>query len=482
MIEVITRPEREQINNVALESFWVSARQPCIFKLQRRDYTVISCNADGFGNTVVKANYDANIPLEILAGDQIYFASELDSDGAPNYYGVVGTVVSVTTTVGVEHLIYTSYPIEAASTGAGYLNVVKRANYYLSGTINVTDSNTAIQHEIPYKLKGGIDGTMILDTSDFLTAYLVKESPTDYAFINKLNKNVYGKFNLVFREHWTGDTNIDVGDLSQYNFVDGVKQIGELYGQNFCDYHMFPIAVDPLPKWLTDFPSPTFFAGFPFCISFIYPNDMTGETLRRNEVEKNQSGATLSTVQTNMPDSEIGGVNRLALTETYTSGTKTIDLFIDYNDGVDDVQLLETITVKLGTVCTKNNVYLCWINSRGGYDYWLFDKNQIVGFSSKSVGELNSDPTDLATQNFRSTSIRMESVERIICGATVSIDDFTGIKGIERSPAVYVFTGVSSYTWKRMKVIPKGFQYQKRGVTVDVSIELEYPEIYTVSN
>ena len=58
MIEVITRPEREQINNVALESFWVSARQPCIFKLQRRDYTVISCNADGFGNTVVKANYD----------------------------------------------------------------------------------------------------------------------------------------------------------------------------------------------------------------------------------------------------------------------------------------------------------------------------------------------------------------------------------------------------------------------------------------
>jgi hypothetical protein len=482
MIAVTIRPERAQINDDALESFWVSARQPCIFKLQRRDYELISCHEGVGAITVLKAVYNAAITTEVVAGDQLYWASTLDDEGNAGNYGVVGTVISIATNVGIDHLIYMDWQSEQPTTDGGYFNVVKRLNYYLSGTINVTDSNTAIQHEIPYKLKGGIDGTMILDTSDFLTAYLVKEAPTDYAFINKLNKNVYGKFNLVFREHWTGDTNIDVGDLSQYYFVDGAKQIGELYGQNFCDYHMFPVAVDPLPKWLTDFPSPTFFAGFPFCISFIYPNDMVGETLRRNEVEKDQSGATLSTVQTNMPDSEIDGVNRLLLTETYTSGTKAIDLFVDYNDGVDDVQLLETIVVKLGTVCTKNNVYLCWANSRGGYDYWLFSKNQILGFSSKSVGELNSDPTDLATQNFRSTSIRMESVERIICGATVSIDDFTGIKGIERSPAVYVFTGVSSYTWKRMKVIPKGFQYQKRGVTVDISIELEYPEIYTVSN
>lgn len=483
MIEVITRPEREQINNASLISRWNAARQPNVFKLQRRDYTVISCNSDGFGSVVVKCDYDAALPAEILADDLVYFASELNADGVPDYYGVVGTVVSVATTVGVEHLIYTTYPIEALSTGAGYLNVVKRANYYLGISVNVTDPNTLITHEIPCKLKGGIDGNMRLDASEFITAYLLKQPSDDYSFINKLDRNVYGKFSIVFHEYWTGSSNVDVGDIYEYYFVDSVKQIGEDYGQNLCDQLMFAQEFTPLAKWLTDFDSPTYFDGYPFDISFIYPVEMGVEVLRRNEIERTFGGGSLSSIQTNLDADQVGGVNRLTITGTYTAGTAYIDLGIDFNDGVDNIPLMEDISIKIGSVCPRNPVYLAWRNSRGGWNYWLFSGNQSIGYSSKQVGEIsNANEDRIENIDHRSKALRLEQVKRIICGANILIEDLEGLRSIEASPAVYLFTGTSSYTWKRVKVIPKGFQYQTRGVNSDVTVEIELPELYTVSN
>ena len=81
MIAVTIRPERAQINDDALESFWVSARQPCIFKLQRRDYELISCHEGVGAITVLKAVYNAAIATEVVAGDQLYWASTLDDEG-----------------------------------------------------------------------------------------------------------------------------------------------------------------------------------------------------------------------------------------------------------------------------------------------------------------------------------------------------------------------------------------------------------------
>lgn len=482
MIEILTRPDRDQINNASLESQWLCARHPILFKLQRRDYTVISCNSDGFGQVVVKCDYDPELPAEILAGDEIYFASELNAEGVPDYYGVVGTVTSVATNVGVEHLIYTNYPIEAASTGSGYVNVVKRRNYYLDVEIDVTDTNTLIQHQVPCKLKGGVDGNMRMDVSEFITTYLVKEAPDNYSFINFKDPDSFGKFSIVTQEHWNGSSESEVGDLTEYFFVDAVKYVNDLYGQNLCDYLMFPLEFTPLAKWLSDFETPTFFAGFPFCLSFIYPDEMLGKTIRRNELERNSNGGAISTIQTDLDADQIGGVNRMTLTETYSAGTKYLEVNIDFNDGVDNIPLLESKRIKLGDACGKNPVYLAWKNTKGGWSYWLFEKNQTIGYATRSGQIVNREPDDLANQNFRSFVTQNEMMKKIVCGATVSNADLEGIKGIESSPAVYLFTGVSSYTWLRMQITPKGFQYQTKGMTSEIQIELNYPELYTVSN
>jgi hypothetical protein len=118
----------------------------------------------------------------------------------------------------------------------------------------------------------------------------------------------------------------------------------------------------------------------------------------------------------------------------------------------------------------------------GGFDYWLFNGNQNVNISSKQTGNINQEPDDIAIQNYRSTFLQAEQVERITCGDNVLIEDLQGIKSIEASPAVYVLLSLSPITWKRVRVVPKGFQYQTKGNRADITVEFEYPETYTVSN
>ncbi len=83
---------------------------------------------------------------------------------------------------------------------------------------------------------------------------------------------------------------------------------------------------------------------------------------------------------------------------------------------------------------------------------------------------------------FLKTIRSVSAGEKISCGANVSINDLLGIKGLEKSPNVYLLTSLSPITWIQMVVVPKGFTYQTKGTNVDVLIELEYPQEYTLAN
>lgn len=510
MITFLSRPERFQAANNSLISRWGSARLPYLFELQRRDYQLISTNEDAFGNVVLRVAYDAALPGEITVGSEVYFASTLDAQGNAGHYGEVAVVSSVATAPGLYHLLYTNTPAVVASTNGGFINVMSRLNYYVAFTLNLYEAATGITHTIAVRLKPGANGKMRLDASEYITSYMVKEAPTLYSSVNLKDNNVWGKFYLEYTEVWTGSSNSTVSDQSnEYFFVDGVKQLLSQYGQNLLDYVPFPELFAPGAKFLTDFVKPTFFAGYPFDLWFIYPDELGPAPITREEDEFTFGGALLSAVSTTVNVAQRGGVNRLRISETgYSPGTAQIDVylkiysgvqlgyFIDNYiadgyfeqdppippDGITPYNLTEKKRVKFGTVCARNPVYLCWKNRLGGFDYWLFSGNQNVNISSKQTGIFNREPDDISTQNYRSTILQAEQVERITCGDNVLLEDLQGIKGIEASPAVYVLVSQSPTVWRRVKINPKGFQYQTKGNRADVQVEIEYPEYYTVSN
>jgi hypothetical protein len=514
MILFLKRPERFQAANNLLISRWGCARQPYLFELQRRDYPITFISPDLAGGPPGKVSltcpYDADILTEVLVGDELYFASTLDSEGNAGHYGVTATIYRIDVAVGSIIIFRMDLDVESNLTVGGYFNIVKRKNYYAAFNLHLTDAKTGIVHSIPCKLKPGMNGKVRLDASEFITSYLVKEAPTVYSGVNLKDNNVWGKFYLTYTQMWTGSTNSLISDQSnEYFFVDAVKQLLDQYGQNLLSHLPFPELFAPGAKFLTEFVKPTFFPGYPFDLWFIYPDELATAPLTREEDEFTSSGAALSALSTSLNISMRGGVNRLRISETgYSPGTAQIDVYLKiYSgvqesyfvdnyiedgyyeldppippDGITPYLLTERKRVKIGEVCAKNAVYVCWKNRLGGFDYWLFNGNQNVNISSKQTGNINQEPDDIATQNYRSTFLQAEQVERITCGDNVLIEDLQGIKSIEASPAVYVLLSLSPITWKRVRVVPKGFQYQTKGNRADITVEFEYPETYTLSN
>jgi hypothetical protein len=360
------------------------------------------------------------------------------------------------------------------------------------------------------KLKPAPNGNMRLDMQEYCTAFVNKTNGNAYnnGVVNIRDNNVWGRFELSYSERWTGETAPEQVDGNVYYFVDAAKPIQSLYGQNLLDYLPFPSTYSPAASFLTLFDKPSYFEGYPFDLSFIYPDSIANINADRKQVQRNASGADLNTITTAIDKSKAGGVNRLNLSpvSSYAAGTDSVQVYIRANSnadinyyapdyieedyfqtGVNDelpapFDITERKVVKIGKPCGANPVYLCWRNPLGGWDYWLFDYNQQVSIASKAEERFNQEPDNIETALRRSVSLIRSQVERILCGAIVFREDFQGIQGIEASPAVLMLMSLNPVKWVQVEILPKGFKYETRGTTVSVEIELELPERYTVSN
>lgn len=503
MIIFTKRPERNQKNNQGLQSNWLCARHPILFELHRRDLFIYQVAQVSSTQVVVRAQYDPVAFAGVVPGDFIYFESNINSQTniAANY-GVSAEIVSIAVVNG-RYDIVVNYPPEALITYGGFVNV-GRLNHYVVATIYVYNPATNKTVPVLAKLKGGIDGRMRLDCSEFISDILTKEELTTPSGVNFRDDSVWCRFYISLAERYTGYSGPENVDTTTYYAVDAVKDLLSDYGQNMCDYLPFGVAYTPQAKFLTAFDKPTYFPGYPFELSFIYPPDVPS-SITREEDEFTLSGSALSNVSTAIDNSKQGGVNRLRLSGTYSSGTAQLDVYLMadsapqlgyYNDNYiadnyfeldpptppsfTPYQLTEKKRVKIGTLCTSNPVYIRWRNSKGGFDYWLFKSNQTISYASKQEGDISREPDDLQDQNYRSLILIARQGKRITCGANVLKEDLEGIKGVEASIFVEMLIGTSPVKWLRMKVVPKGFSYQTKGTTADVVVDLEYPEPYSI--
>jgi hypothetical protein len=133
------------------------------------------------------------------------------------------------------------------------------------------------------------------------------------------------RYNISYSENWFGYEGdfsaMSTTDLSY--FTNSAKQIQDLYGSNMGEYVPFleTTGPDPKAKFLSDFEVPTYFPGFPFSLSFIYSEDLTGiETTKREEkfdINKNSTGVTVL----ELDNSQLPFVNRLMIDQGYTNET-----------------------------------------------------------------------------------------------------------------------------------------------------------------
>lgn len=122
----------------------------------------------------------------------------------------------------------------------------------------------------------------------------------------------------------------------------GAKQIGDQYGQNLADYlptsTVIPTTIIPIvkAKWLTRFKEPKYYPGYPFTISFIYPELLAGVEVQRYTQDLNINKDVITTTTTQLDRSQINHVNHLKLKSSYGGTVEFVKLQLRTGDVVPE--------------------------------------------------------------------------------------------------------------------------------------------------
>jgi hypothetical protein len=121
-------------------------------------------------------------------------------------------------------------------------------------------------------------------------------------------------------------------------------------------------------KWLTSFTRPMMWAGKYFDVCYIKNTSTAGDYIKRDTYRTDGTNyfliASVNDVQTDNDQ----GIYRYSVTQSASLEVR-IDLTY-FNSG--GVQLSETLTIDVNQDCAKQDFYMTWLNSLGGYDYWNF--------------------------------------------------------------------------------------------------------------
>lgn len=477
--------------------FWNSSRQPFVFNIQRQDGVFFGVNdAGGFAQLVV-ASYIASAS-EVVVGSKIYFK---DLNG---YYDGTATVTAIPVT-GVPYYAFTTdIPYTSFSIG-GYFNLNSRINYGIVATITVEQNGfTTIK---TCKVAPDSKGDGMVDISPYINGAMSKvDNRPDV--LDWVDKNTFCKVNVSFIESWRNSSESPLIVPYTYYGIDGVKAIGDKYGQNFADFVPQTDVPPSKGKFLTGFEQPIYFEGYPFDLAYIHPQEYNGAycwMLRVfNDSGKNilgSDGATLDNaigIGVHRVNFDVGDPNPNTSTidvSVFTGGTwgsLYVDLgyveddYVEGTNGTEDTtyEIIEPINVSLDRICGnyKLPVYIKWRNHLGGWDYFLFQNRQEIETTAKQLADFTTEPFELSTAIGRESITVSQQTTRVTMGSIIGQKQISGIKGIERSPCVMMLTDKDNNKWVRVRIVPKGFKMDTRAKSIPVEITIELPDTYSVAN
>lgn len=267
---------------------------------------------------------------------------------------------------------------------------------------------------------------------------------------------------ITFKIYFTNDTNQSI--TRGVTWLNGYVNLID-YKRNYPNYiipkaNLFLMNRLPLVKY---------WAGYPFDIT-IYNSNTTNFKLRNNT----------------------NGVE-----ETFTTGYKVPRLF--FSDGDTDTTIEDVVPFvegfnkttissaagsynflveKLASHCGGH--YIKWLNSFGGWSYWLFNKGN-ENIDTKETGVLNNDYNNLENTISPKISLGVESFNNITTTQeNITPDEMLLLRDLLDSVKVYLFTGVpfskSSITdWIEVTIRSGSFRIsnsKERMNTLSISIEL----------
>lgn len=429
------------ITNLDKPAYWLAGRVPIHYQFQRRDAEVSQIIP------AVGEPWDLNVLVANPGGDQQAFADARfnstiyirTNDGVYNgTYTVVGYAVNGNGTITVN----INGTNNGFSTG-GYLISNDLTDWRMEVKLNAANRETTLNYTTA-------QGLIDVDVRGALYDLLSDDNEFQYNVSNAKDLNAFKDYRIEVREVYGTFTSSwnTIHEKNPYitraSLNDGAQYDSNLY--------QYVPDLDPVGKFLTNFEKPSWFIGYPFDLSFIWPETLDTGTLYRRQVS---GGLTNQDALTTLPNA----INRMQLGQYLNGSTIDVTLRIEndsangnlvnpgyvnsgYVGGVQKIvaadPVTEVLTVDVVDRCFNNPIYLCWINELGGWDYWLFEGGQAFAINSSNAKEYERALFDLSESEGRVFTVNKQAAEVVrLAAANVTEQQANGISGIFSSPRIY---------------------------------------------
>jgi len=150
---------------------------------------------------------------------------------------------------------------------------------------------------------------------------------------------------------------------------------------------------------------------------------------------------------------------------------------------VSPYTISETKKIEYRECILDNPVYITWKNLLGGWDYWLFQKNQVKTLVTQSLGSFQKNYVKISDINNPETERGKSAVDRMVLGAEMlTTEQKEVLKGLLLSNKVYITSAIGAVI-NDVKVVDGSFLINEtEGNYHNIEFEIVLSEINTIKN
>lgn len=478
-LQVLSKPNVVLNESLGWESRWNCAFHPILFKFQRRDLMLSNCTEYTGSGTGWQLEVTGDYTNEIEIGDRVYVYNVSNID-------TVTTVEDVWYGSGITTIIIAFIPGSELSFTYGFINLLdKRTGYYVELDIIKKDKQTSIVDGYP-QFRDNLKGIINANVQEWIASYLKSLRDNVYqAYSSTLVSDDYlgAGYYIKYREYWNenGYENwqwikheySENNNEEKFQYINAVKYVQDLYGQNAADWMGLAIPGESIEKntgkFLTMFEMPTYFNGYPWDISFIYDWYLAynSVSLRMSELDYDINYQSTNGFTVNLSDVN-GHVARYRLQNSWDVNTVYRVLMLFAKKGFGLIPILIPKTILIDESCHDNPEYFRWLNPMGGFDYWLFDRSQ------EFVDEVSNEKTfepfieDLEDSNGRAFVLSKDKQETFtITAEQLSKQQAIGLRYMLSSVRVQRYLGRhainNAHLWQEVRIKTGSFPIYETG-------------------
>jgi hypothetical protein len=170
-------------------------------------------------------------------------------------------------------------------------------------------------------------------------------------------------------------------------------------------------------------------------------------------------------------------IKRILLNDIITEN-KSFRITSKYQgDGYNEHRISPILPIEYISCAPANPIYLSWLNSKGGYDYYLFQKSQAIEYSQEDKKEIYFSDRWGANETMIEL-ISSDISKRITCGAeSVPLSDMNALNDLILSPFVLWLSNPTTWKWEgeqwvNVAIEKKAFVYNTEKAAGNIELDI----------